>query len=192
MNLQSVLLLLVGKISLCYHYVWQIFMGHFVNVTPLGSTDTLFNFLLWSVPTRQVCELWHGSNTSIVQKLFVVRYIPDMCNFCSSIFLECKKQHGDFSLNLMMSNEWMELGIWILEWRCIISVHSVTKIKGLKFSTKSDVSIQLPSPIPIIYNFPVFFHVWLCPAFLSSWLCTAHILYTRTPKCLLALKINMV
>jgi len=36
--------------------VWQIFMSHSEKATPLGSTHTLFNFPLWSIPTRQVCE----------------------------------------------------------------------------------------------------------------------------------------
>jgi hypothetical protein len=49
---------------------------------------------------------------SIIQKLYVERYIPDMFNFCSSISLDCKeKQHGDFSLNLMMTNESLELSM---------------------------------------------------------------------------------
>ena len=41
-------------------------------------------------------------------------------------FLTVKKNHhGDFSLNLMITNESLELGMWILEWRYVISVHSV-------------------------------------------------------------------
>jgi len=43
MNFQSAFLILAEKISLCYRYVWQIFMSHSQKATPLGSTHTIFN-----------------------------------------------------------------------------------------------------------------------------------------------------